>query len=87
MDKNRLLTRRRFLAASAGSLGLSALPVFAKDKDDDKDPFGGFTVGVQSYCYRSFKIERAVELSPNDPRIKEIAAHVRNDAQRNGKLS
>jgi sugar phosphate isomerase/epimerase len=59
MEQNRLGTRRQFLGASAAALGLSAIPAFAKD--DDKDPFGGFTVGVQSYCYRNFKIERAVE--------------------------
>jgi curved DNA-binding protein CbpA len=33
------------------------------------------------------EIDRAVELAPNDARIKDIAAHLRNDAQRNGKLS
>src|SRR5207302_10343742 len=27
----------------------------------DKDPFGGFTVGIQSYTYRSFTFERALE--------------------------
>src|SRR5262245_37016998 len=58
MDTEHGLTRRGFLGLSGAALGLSALPVLAKD--DGKDPFGGFTVGVQSYCYRNFKIERAV---------------------------
>src|SRR5262245_58917983 len=57
MEMNHALTRRRFLGASA-AIGLSGLGVLGKD--NDKDPLGGFTVGVQTYSYRNFKIDRAL---------------------------
>ncbi len=48
-----LMTRRQFVhAGAATSFGLAAGTALAKD---DKDPFGGFTVGVQSYSFRNFK--------------------------------
>ncbi|MBM4069303.1 MAG: sugar phosphate isomerase/epimerase [Planctomycetes bacterium] len=31
------------------------------DKNKDRDPFGGFTVGVQSYSFRNFKLEQALQ--------------------------
>ena len=52
------LSRRQFLHASAAtSLGLAAGAVVAKD---EKDPFGGFNVGVQSFSFRDFKLEQAL---------------------------
>src|SRR5437867_7898367 len=48
------MNRRKFLQAGAvTAAGLAAAPALAKD--DKPDPFGGFTVGVQSYSFREFK--------------------------------
>ncbi len=57
--------RRRFLGAAAGLL---AAPLLAP-ADDKDDPFGGFTLGVQSYTYRKFPIE------PTLKRIRELGLH------------
>jgi sugar phosphate isomerase/epimerase len=53
--------RRQFLHTSAAAtLGLAGLPaVFADTKSDD--PFGGFTLGVQSYSFRNFNTEQALK--------------------------
>jgi inosose dehydratase len=52
------LNRRQFLhAGAAATLGMAAGAAVAKD---EKDPFGGFNVGVQSYSFRNFKLEQAV---------------------------
>lgn len=64
MDTN--LTRRHFLHTSAaGALGLAGLtaPADAADNPNNQakgDPFGGFTVGVQSYSFRNFGLEQAL---------------------------
>jgi len=54
--------RRQFLqigaAAAVGLTGLSSLVGEEKRADD---AFGGFTVGVQSYCFRNFKTEPALK--------------------------
>lgn len=47
------LSRRSFLAASAGTLTGLFAPRFANAADE----FGGFTVGVQSYTFRDFDLE------------------------------
>ncbi len=48
-----IMTRRGFLgAAAASTVGLAA---GAQAKEQKQDPFGGFTVGVQSYSFRNFK--------------------------------
>jgi inosose dehydratase len=55
------LDRRRFLQAGALSvLGfvIESPFAFADAKDD---PFGGFTLGVQSYTYRKFTIEQTLK--------------------------
>jgi sugar phosphate isomerase/epimerase len=54
------LTRRQFLGASA-ALGGSA--VLAKDPPTPpaNDGFGGFTVGIQSYTFRNFNLEQAMQ--------------------------
>jgi sugar phosphate isomerase/epimerase len=60
------LDRRRFLAAGAAAVaGLAGL-LQAADKDD---PFGGFTLGMQSYTLRNFKLEQALK------RIQEVGLH------------
>jgi sugar phosphate isomerase/epimerase len=67
MDQ-RPITRRRFLRASAAAAGLAALPALLRAGDKD-DPFGGFTLGVQSYTYRNFPFEQALK------RIQELGLH------------
>jgi sugar phosphate isomerase/epimerase len=55
------LTRRRFLQASAAMAAIPALGQAAAVRQD-ADPFGGFTVGIQSYSYRNFQpLEKAME--------------------------
>lgn len=55
------LTRRQFLrTTAAATAGAAVLPTFA-DAAQPVDPFGGFTVGIQSYSYRQFTLERALE--------------------------
>jgi inosose dehydratase len=56
------LSRRTFLGTSAAITGAAALPTLAPAAPlQDADPFGGFTVGIQSYTYRQFTFERALE--------------------------
>lgn len=55
------ITRRRFLQASAvATLSLAGLPQTLK-ADDDKNAFGGFMFGVQSYSFRHFNLEQALK--------------------------
>jgi sugar phosphate isomerase/epimerase len=57
-------SRRRFLqAAAATAVGAATLPGLseAAEPRQPADPFGGFTVGIQSYSYRQFTFERALE--------------------------
>jgi sugar phosphate isomerase/epimerase len=65
------LSRRRFLQlGTAAAVGLAGLPALAgADKKDEKDPFAGFKVGVQSYSFRNFKLEQALK------RTKELGLH------------
>lgn len=59
--------RRRFLQASvvtgATVLGLPAFLHAGERSQDNKkrDPFGGFTVGMQSYTFRNFKLDQALQ--------------------------
>jgi sugar phosphate isomerase/epimerase len=55
-------SRRQFLrAGAAGAFGLAVLPSLLSADDKKDDPFGGFTVGVQSYCFRNFDTEQALK--------------------------
>lgn len=64
------ISRRRFLQASAaGTLGLEGLPALLRAEDKRADPFGGFTMGVQSYCFRDFDTEPALK------RTQELGLH------------
>ncbi len=62
------LDRRRFLQlGAAAALGVAVGPrLFAAAKDD---PFGGFTLGVQSYTFRHFDLEPCLK------RIKDLGLH------------
>jgi inosose dehydratase len=51
------INRRRFLEATAAA-SLAGLPALAAAKDPKPDPFGGFTVGIQSYSFRQFTLEQ-----------------------------
>jgi sugar phosphate isomerase/epimerase len=61
------LDRRRFLRTGSAALGLAALPGLlpsAGQGADDRskgDPYGGFTVGVQSYTFRKFPVDQALQ--------------------------
>jgi sugar phosphate isomerase/epimerase len=53
------LDRRDFLrVAAAGAAGLMLAPAFAAD---EKDPYAGFKMGIQSYSLRGFKVDQALE--------------------------
>jgi sugar phosphate isomerase/epimerase len=57
-------TRRKFLqAAAAGAVALPAVASAAEPRrePDKQDGFGGFTVAIQSYSFRKFTFERALE--------------------------
>jgi inosose dehydratase len=64
------MTRRGFLQAGAvTTLGLTGLPAMLAAADKKPDPFGGFTMSVQSYCFRNFKTEAALK------RTQELGIH------------
>jgi sugar phosphate isomerase/epimerase len=55
------VTRRGFLKAGAGAaLSLAAAPGLL-GAAQEADPFGGFTVGVQSYSFRRFSLTEALQ--------------------------
>jgi sugar phosphate isomerase/epimerase len=53
------LSRRRFLQVGASALSLAAGRALGAATEGD--PFGGFTVGVQSYSFRKFDTEHALK--------------------------
>jgi sugar phosphate isomerase/epimerase len=53
------IDRREFIRAGAATLGLVALAQLSPA--EEKDPFGGFTVAAQSYCFRNFNTEQALK--------------------------
>jgi sugar phosphate isomerase/epimerase len=55
---DRPLSRRDVLRGTAAGLATATLPTWALGKDED--PFGGFTVAVQSYTFRNFDLDKAV---------------------------
>jgi sugar phosphate isomerase/epimerase len=68
------LSRRHFLrSATAAAVGVAALPALlrADEKRVAKkdDPFGGFTLGCQSYTFRNFNTEQALT------RMKDLGLH------------
>jgi inosose dehydratase len=64
------LDRRRFLAAGAAAVaGLAGVPALLHAADTKDDRFGGFTLGMQSYTFRNFKLEQALK------RIQDVGLH------------
>jgi inosose dehydratase len=64
------MSRRRFLQASAAAtLGLGILPTAAGAANDRPDPFGGFILGIQSYTFRQFTFEQALQ------RTRDLGLH------------
>ena len=58
------LSRRQFLQTATAGAAVAVIPSVtpaAQRNDQPKDdPFGGFTVGVQSYTFRRFNLERTL---------------------------
>jgi len=64
------MSRRRFLqAGAAGTVGLAGLPALLNAEEKNADPFGGFIMGAQSYCFRNFDTETALK------RTQELGLH------------
>jgi sugar phosphate isomerase/epimerase len=55
------LDRRRFLQLGAAAAGLAAAPGLLAAARKESDPFGGFTLGMQSYTLRKFNVEQALK--------------------------
>jgi sugar phosphate isomerase/epimerase len=56
------MDRRRFLqVGAAASIGFSGVSTALAADEKKEDPFGGFTLGVQTYTYRKFDLERALK--------------------------
>jgi inosose dehydratase len=56
------LSRRRFLQAGvAAGVGLAGLASYLRADKSGEGDFGGFTLGVQSYCFRNFDTEPALK--------------------------
>lgn len=68
--KDHGMSRRRFLqAGAAGTVGFAGFSVILCAEEKNDDPFGGFTMGVQSYCFRNFDTEPALK------RTQELGLH------------
>ena len=61
------ITRRHFL--QTGMAAASAAACGVAHAADEKDEFGGFILGVQSYTFRNFDLEQALK------RTKELGLH------------
>ena len=55
---DRHLSRRDLIRSGAAAVAAAALPRWAFAKDED--PFGGFTLAIQSYTFRNFDLDKAV---------------------------
>src|SRR5262245_46117330 len=54
---DRSLSRRDFLRSATAAAAAATLPAGLIAKDDE---FGGFTIAIQSYTFRNFKLDQAV---------------------------
>ncbi len=65
-----IFDRRRFLRlGGAIGLGLAVAPRLGLGADKDGDPYGGFTLGAQSYTFRHFNLEETLK------RLKDLNLH------------
>jgi sugar phosphate isomerase/epimerase len=55
------ISRRQFLRAGASALALAIDSSVRGDDKKEADPFGGFRVGAQSYTFRKFSLEKALQ--------------------------
>jgi len=55
---DRPLSRRDMIRTGAAAVAAATFPTWATAKDED--PFGGFSVAIQSYTFRKFNLEKAV---------------------------
>jgi sugar phosphate isomerase/epimerase len=70
MRQGNEMTRRSFLQAGAATtFGLAGLPALLTADEKKDDPFKGFVMGVQSYCFREFDTEQALK------RTQELGLH------------
>ena len=74
------ISRRYFLQVGAGAVSLTSLPRFLQ-AEGPKGDFGGFTVGVQSYCFRQFDTEGALK------RTHELGLHFMEFFQKHAPLT
>jgi inosose dehydratase len=64
------ISRRHFLQASTGAgVAMAGVSTMLRANDKKEDAFGGFTLGVQSYCFRKFDTEPALK------RTQELGLH------------
>jgi inosose dehydratase len=69
-DYHNAMDRRRFLqAGTAATLGFAGLPAMLGAAEKNADPFGGYIMGAQSYCFRNFDTEPALK------RTQELGLH------------
>lgn len=58
----RTWSRRKFLCKSLGAVGLCTLPLKGRARaEDEKDRYGGFLMGLQSYSLREFDVDDALK--------------------------
>lgn len=57
--ESQFVSRRQFLQVTAVTAGAACLGVPALA--EEKDPYGGFKMGLQSYTLRSFKVQEALQ--------------------------
>jgi inosose dehydratase len=56
------IDRRQFIGAGASALALAVTPgLRAADEKKEDDPFGGFKLGAQTYTFRKFSVEKALQ--------------------------
>jgi sugar phosphate isomerase/epimerase len=60
MNSTSLVSRRSFLAASAGGVLATALP---RAEAAQRGPYGGFKMGIQSYSLRAYSVDDALSHS------------------------
>lgn len=65
----RVTSRREFLGTAASLVGGMAGSAAFAAEDKKDDPFGGFTLAIQSYTFREFDLEPALK------RIQDLGIH------------